>query len=484
MGKVRTRFAPSPTGFMHIGNLRTALYAYLYARANDGVFVLRIEDTDQSRYVEGAVDAIYKTLELAHLSHDEGPDVGGEYGPYVQSQRLGLYKEYALQLVEKGGAYFCFCDKSSDESDDNESAFTGYDRRCRNIDPEEAKQRVENGEAYVIRQKMPLTGVTQYADAVFGDVEVSNDQLDDQVLIKRDGMPTYNFANVIDDHLMGITHVIRGTEYIVSTPKYKLLYEAFGWKVPVFVHLPLIMGQNEDGSVSKLSKRHGATGFEQLIQMGYLPQAIINYIALLGWSPKSNEEIFSLSELERLFTLEGIGHSASVFDYKKLDWMNGQYISALPDDVFMEKSIAYAGELDENLRSKWSLIAAILKTRLSRLNETEEKIAFLKQLNDYDSELFINKKNKTDIAKSRKILTEIRGVYEETSEWSSPVLFEIAEKYARENEMKTGTVMWPVRIAVSGLSVTPGGATEIMEILGKEESLKRIDFAIDKVSGA
>ncbi len=473
---VRTRFAPSPTGYMHIGNLRTALYSYLYARANNGKFILRIEDTDQNRYVENAVDVIYSTLSKAGISHDEGPDVGGNYGPYVQSERSEIYKEYALKLVEKGFAYYCFCDREEPTQEVINEAHLGYDRKCRNIPVETAKERAKS-EPYVIRQKMPLEGTTTYNDAVFGEISVDNEQLDDQVLLKRDGMPTYNFANVIDDHLMGITHIFRGTEYIVSTPKYKLLYEAFGWQVPVFVHLPLIMGQNEDGSISKLSKRHGATGFEQLIEMGYLPEAIVNYVALLGWSPKQNTEIFSLSELEKLFNIEAIGKSESVFDYVKLDWINAQYISAMDDDEFQVKAISFTKDLGE-LKDKWPSIAKILKTRLSRLDEINDKISFLFNVSSYDKELYINKKNKTDIEKSLNVLIDMKDILNQIDSWDNTSLFAAAEKYAKENGFKVGYVMWPVRIAVSGLSATPGGATEIMEIIGKEESLKRINYAI------
>lgn len=473
---VRTRFAPSPTGFMHIGNLRTALYAYLFARANNGSFILRIEDTDKNRYVEGAVDFIYATLKKAGIKHDEGPDIGGGCGPYVQSERLNIYKKYALQLAENGGAYYCFCDKAEDASEEGESDFGGYDRKCRSISPDEAEKRVAAGEPYVIRQKMPVSGTTGYCDEVFGEIEVENDQLDDQVLLKRDGMPTYNFANVIDDHLMGITHVIRGAEYIVSTPKYKLLYEACGWDVPVFVHLPLIMGQNEDGSISKLSKRHGATSFEALINMGYLPQAVINYIALLGWSPKSNDEIFSMEALKQSFTLEGIGRSASVFDYKKLDWFNSQYLSQLKDEDFAAAAKAYAHDLGA-LSDKWAFIAALLKTRVSRLDEIDEKIAFLKHMPAYDSALYINKKNKTDYAGCLKIISALLPVFETAEDWTSAALFAHIEKYAKEAEYKTGYVLWPLRVALSGLAATPGGATDIMEILGKKESMKRLKEA-------
>ena len=481
---VRTRFAPSPTGYMHIGNLRTALYAYLYARANNGVFVLRIEDTDRRRYVDGAVDVIYKTLALSGLKYDEGPDIGGDYGPYVQSERLDVYKKYAEMLVEKGAAYYCFCDKSEDDMQDKEN-FAGYDRSCRGIDPLEAAEKVRNGAAFVIRQKMPLSGVTVYNDAVFGEIKVDNSELDDQVLIKRDGMPTYNFANVVDDHLMNITHVIRGTEYIISTPKYKLLYEAFGWEVPTFIHLPLIMGQNEDGSVSKLSKRHGATSFEDLMNMGYLSEAIINYIALLGWNPKTNEEIFTLKQLEDKFSLAGISRSPSVFDYKKLDWINSQYLSNLSDEEFAQLSYPYAGDIKDNLKTNWIKVAAILKTRVSRLDEVAEKIAFLNETPDYDIALYENKKNKSSVETSISVLSDLSEILKSNvKSWDNDSLFSVLSEYAKEKNIKTGHVMWPLRIALSGLAVTPGGATEIMEILGEEESMLRIETARKRLENA
>ena len=485
MSNIRTRFAPSPTGFMHIGNLRTALFSYLYAKSNNGKFILRIEDTDQGRYVSGAVDVIYKTLNNSGIKYDEGPDIGGNFGPYIQSERVkkGIYLDYAKQLIDKGFAYYCFCDKSSDTDFDVEDHF-GYDRKCRCIPKEEAQNRVNNGEPYVIRQAMPIAGTTKYHDLVYGDVEVSNEELDDQVLIKRDGMPTYNFANVIDDHLMGITDILRGSEYIVSTPKYKLLYEDFEWDVPNFIHLPLIMGKNDDGTVSKLSKRHGATSFEQLIEKGYLPQAIINYIALLGWSPKSNDEIFSLEELEKSFSVDGISHSPSVFDYQKLDWINSYYISSMDEIEFYKQSLNFVSDLPSTIRSNWGLVCSLLKTRISNFSEINDKIDFLINEKDYDLSLFVNKKNKTDYNNSFEIISEFINILNNIQDknWTSQYIYDISKNYAEENGYKIGHIMWPLRIAVSGLAVTPGGATDIMEIIGKDETIKRLKNAINRLA--
>ena len=356
MAEVRTRFAPSPTGFMHVGNLRTALYEYLVAKSQGGKFVLRIEDTDRERLVEGAQDVIYKTLEQVGLQHDEGPDVGGAYGPYIQSQRKDLYKPYAQQLVKEGKAYYCFCTKERLESLHNEEGIGGYDRHCRDLPQEEVQRLLDAGTPYVIRQKVPLTGSTTFEDAVFGSITIENKEIEDQVLLKADGYPTYNFANVIDDHLMHITHVVRGSEYLTSTPKYNLLYEAFGWEIPTYVHLPLIMGKNEDGSVSKLSKRHGSTSFEGLVAEGYLPQVITNYIALLGWAPKDNQEIFSLAELEQAFSIDGISKSPAVFDYDKLNWFNAEYIKAMGEEEFTAHAMPYYKEVFGEQEKPWDCL--------------------------------------------------------------------------------------------------------------------------------
>ena len=366
--KVRTRFAPSPTGYMHIGNLRTALYAYLYAKANDGDFVLRIEDTDRNRYVEGATQVIYDTLKTAGIKHDEGPDIGGDFGPYIQSERKGMYKEYAEELVRNGHAYYCFCQKD-DPREDSDNPQSGYNRKCRNLTKEEVEANIASGKPYVIRQRIPLEGSTGWNDLVFGEISVENNTLDDQILLKSDGMPTYNFANVIDDHLMGITHIIRGSEYLSSNPKYILLYRAFGWEVPEYIHLPLICGRGEDGTVSKLSKRHGAVSFQDLISEGYLPSAIINYIALLGWNPGTEQEIFSMEELSRLFGTEGIHKSPAIFDYQKLGWVNGEHMKQLDPDLFAKEAYPYSGVKGTSLEGKWPHIASLMQPRIQKYSD-------------------------------------------------------------------------------------------------------------------
>ena len=384
MAEVRTRFAPSPTGFMHVGNLRTALYEYLVAKSQGGKFVLRIEDTDRERLVEGAQDVIYKTLEQVGLQHDEGPDVGGAYGPYIQSQRKDLYKPYAQQLVKEGKAYYCFCTKERLESLHNEEGIGGYDRHCRDLPQEEVQQLLDAGTPYVIRQKVPLTGSTTFEDAVFGSITIENKEIEDQVLLKADGYPTYNFANVIDDHLMHITHVVRGSEYLTSTPKYNLLYEAFGWEIPTYVHLPLIMGKNEDGSVSKLSKRHGSTSFEGLVAEGYLPRVITNYIALLGWAPKDNQEIFSLAELVRAFSIDGISKSPAVFDYDKLNWFNAEYIKAMGEEEFTAHAMPYYKEVFGEEEKPWGVLYfRPLPARITKFQEIPGLLHFLQALPDY-----------------------------------------------------------------------------------------------------
>lgn len=471
---VRTRFAPSPTGYMHIGNLRTALFAFLYSKSQNGKFILRIEDTDQGRYVDGAVDVIYDTLKVAGLSHDEGPDVGGEYGPYVQSQRKGMYRAYAEELVAKGEAYYCFCDKSDKEGDSSE----GYDRRCRSLSESQVKELLAQGKPHVIRQRIPLEGSTSWDDLVYGTISVDNQTLDDQVLLKSDGMPTYNFANVIDDHLMGITHIIRGSEYLSSNPKYILLYKAFGWDMPQYIHLPLINGKNPDGTISKLSKRHGAVSFQALTEDGYLPQAIINYIALLGWSPKSEQEIFSLDELTSLFAVTGIHKSPAVFDYQKLDWVNSQHIAMMSDEEFAERARPYADIEGSPLAAKWGKISSLLKSRVCKLSEVNDKIGFLKNLGDYDLDYYVNKKNKSTAESSIAVIKRSTALLESLDDWSEETLFNELSGLAESMGLKIGQLFWPVRIAISGQLATPGGATDLLYILGKEESLLRLGKAL------
>ncbi len=479
---VRTRFAPSPTGFMHVGNLRTALYAWLLARANGGCFVLRIEDTDQSRYVDGAVQVIYDTLRAAGIDHDEGPDVGGDYGPYVQSERRGMYRDYALELVKRGAAYYCFCDKNEpDETDAAENAVGGYDGRCRNLTPAEVDAALAAGKPYVIRQRVPKEGVTTFADEVFGEISIENKVLDDQILLKRDGMPTYNFANVVDDHLMKITHVVRGSEYLPSTPKYNLLYRAFGWPVPAYVHLPLIMGRNPDGTVAKLSKRHGSVSFENLVAEGYLPEAIINYISLLGWSPKNDRELFTLPELAELFNVTGLNKAPAVFDYAKLAWMNAEYLKALSPEEFARRSLPFALVDGTPLAAHWPLIASLLQQRVEKLSEIPEKIRFLIEQPPYELEAYRNKKSKSDPAVAREILTALLPRFEALADWSVEALNALFGACAEERGCKLGLVMWAPRIAVSGLAVTPGGPSEIMTILGRDESLARLRRALKRL---
>ena len=482
MSKVRTRFAPSPTGFMHVGNLRTALYEYLVAKSMDGTFVLRIEDTDQERYVEGAVDVIYKTLKTAGLKHDEGPDIGGDYGPYVQSERKDMYLPYAEQLIKEGKAYRCFCTKERLEKIQSETVGGGYDRHCRDLPEDEIQRLLDAGTPYVIRQKMPTEGSTTFTDAVFGDITVENTELQDQILIKQDGYPTYNFANVIDDHTMGITHVVRGSEYLSSTPKYNLLYEAFGWEIPTYIHLPLINGKNDDGTVSKLSKRHGSTGFEDLISEGYLPEAIINYISLLGWCPKDNQEIFTLDELCKAFDISGISKSPSVFDYDKLEWFNGEYIKAMTDEEFAAVADPYFEKALGDSALDRVKIAAILKQRTTKLSDIPEKIDFFRELPEYDRELFVNKKSKTNLENAPVML---KAVYDELSalnSWDSDSIHDALIGLAEKLGVKNGTVMWPARIAVAGKTVTPGGAIEILDILGRDESLRRMAIGLEKLA--
>ncbi|MBR3341917.1 MAG: glutamate--tRNA ligase [Clostridiales bacterium] len=482
--KIRTRFAPSPTGFMHVGNLRTALYEYLTAKHEGGTFVLRIEDTDRERYVEGATQVIYDTMKLAGLSHDEGPDIGGDYGPYVQSERLSMYKPYAEKLVEEGKAYRCFCTKERLEAlKENAPEGTGYDRHCRDLSPEEIQKNLDAGMPYVIRQKMPLTGSTSYHDLVYGDITFPNEDLDDQVLIKTDGFPTYNFANVIDDHTMGITHVVRGSEYLSSTPKYNLLYDAFGWEIPTYIHLPLIMGKSvdEEGNevISKLSKRHGSTGFMDLVNEGYLPEAIINYIALLGWAPKDTREIFSLDELIEAFDINGISKSPAVFDYDKLSWVNQEHIKAMSDETFLEHAKPFYDEAGVD-PSCYELLAELLKPRIAKFTEITEKLSFIKEYGDFELDLFEHKKSKSTIESSKAMLEKAIPVLEDLT-WDREAITEAMKNLAENLEVKNSVVMWPVRIAAAGVAVTPGGCSEVMLLLGKEESLRRIKYAYSRL---
>ena len=451
MKKIRTRFAPSPTGYMHIGNLRTALYAYLFAKSQGGDFILRIEDTDRARYVADAVEFIEKTLAAAKIIPDEGPHNGGNFGPYVQSERMKIYKEYAEKLIEEGYAYRCFCD-NADEGGDKK--FGGYDRTCRDLDREEYEANMVALKPYVIRQKMPLTGETTFYDVLHGNITIANSELEDQVLLKRDGMPTYNFANVIDDHLMGVTHIIRGTEFITSTPKHVLLYKYFGWEIPTFIHLAPVMGKAEDGTISKLSKRHGATSFNDLIEAGYLPEVITNYVALLGWSPKTNQEIFSMNELIEKFSLEGLSKSPAVFDYNKLDWSADKFF----------------GELDENLASKKVYLSGLLKTRIAKFGDIPAQIKFLSEMPPLDVELFTNKRNKVTPQNSAEILTSAVKVIESIDDWSVDNLHDKINAFVTESGLKM--------IALSGQKVTPGGVIEILYLLGKKVSIERLNSAL------
>lgn len=486
--QVVTRFAPSPTGYMHIGNLRTALYAYLIARSAGGKFILRIEDTDRERLVEGAEDVILETLKTTGLEYDEGPGIGGPSGPYVQSERKekGIYRKYAEELIRRGHAYRCFCSEERLESLREANGIGGYDRHCRNIDPAEADARAAAGEPYVIRQKIPLDGETEYTDEVFGTITMPNSEMQDQILLKADGYPTYNFAHVIDDRLMGVTHVVRGSEYLTSTPKYVLLYDAFGWERPVYCHLPLLMGRDADGKISKLSKRHGAVSFQDLTRSGFLPEAIVNYIALLGWCPKNtNEEIFSLDELKRIFSIEAINKSPAVFDYEKLRWFNSRYIAAMPDGDYLSRALPDVEASCPGCASPAKL-AELLKTRLSSFGDIPSAVAFLREPAELDAEgiaaLYTNKKNKTDPGVCLGILKEMLPVLSAyDGDWVSDPLFELMRGYAEKAGVKTGAVAWAVRAAVARQAVTPGGATELMEVLGRERSLERIALAVSEL---
>lgn len=483
MSKVRTRFAPSPTGRMHVGNLRTALYAYLIAKHEGGDFILRIEDTDQERFMEGALEIIYRTLEKTGLVHDEGPDKDGGVGPYVQSERnaTGVYLKYAKQLIEQGDAYYCFCDKERLESLRSKVSETGteivvYDKHCLHLSKEEIEANLAAGKPYVIRINMPTEGATTFHDEIYGDITVPNEELDDMILIKSDGYPTYNFANVVDDHLMGITHVVRGNEYLSSAPKYNRIYEAFGWDVPVYVHCPLITDENH----KKLSKRCGHSSYEDLLEQGFVSEAIVNYVALLGWCPEGTQEIFSLEELVEAFDYRHMSKSPAVFDIQKLKWMNSEYLKAMDFDRFYEMAEPYIKEVitkDMDLKK----IAALVKTRIEIFPDIREHIDFFEELPEYDTSMYCHKKMKTNEETSLEVLRETLPLLESQEDYSNDALYNTLKSYVDEKGVKIGYVMWPLRTAVSGKQSTPGGATEIMEVLGKEESLARIRKGIEKL---
>ena len=478
---VRTRFAPSPTGYMHVGNLRTALYAYLTAKSMGGKMILRIEDTDQERQVEGAVDIIYNTMRDTGLLWDEGPDIGGPVGPYVQSERMGIYKEYALKLVAAGAAYFCFCDKERLEEVRELQKASGiapqYDRHCRNLTPEEVQAKLDAGVPYVIRQKVPLEGTTTFDDVVYGSITVENSTLDDQVLLKADGFPTYNFANVVDDHLMGITHVIRGSEYLSSSPKYNLLYEAFGWEIPIYMHCPPVMKD----ATHKLSKRNGDASYQDLVEQGYLKEAILNYILLLGWSPKGEKEVFSLQEMIDAFDIHGISKSPAIFDTVKLRFLNGEYIRALTPEQFHDMALPWIRKGVKREDVDTGLIASLLQPRCEVLGDIPEQLDFIDELSDYSNELYVSKKMKTNEETSLEVLRQILPVMEAMDDFSDEAVHTAMFDLIAKLGVKNGYLLWPLRIALSGKQFTPGGGVEIAAILGKEESLKRLKKGIEKL---
>ncbi len=476
---IRTRFAPSPTGYMHIGNLRTALYEYFIAKHNGGSFILRIEDTDRERYVDGATDIIYKTLEVAGIKHDEGPDIGGDYGPYIQSQRKNDYMKYALELIEKGEAYYCFCTKERLDSLRAEGDVgVKYDRHCLSLSKEEIKENLKDGVPFVIRQKI-RPGKTTFKDEVYGEVTVDNEDMEDQILIKSDGLPTYNFANVIDDHLMNITHVIRGNEYLSSTPKYNLLYEAFGWEIPTYIHVAPVMKDAHN----KLSKRNGDASFQDLIEKGYLPQAIVNYITLLGWAPSENKEIFTMDELIEAFDVKGISKSPAIFDPDKLKWMNGEYIKMLSSDEFFAMSKPVLEGCVKTPGIDLKAVSDMVKTRVSTVYDIPEMVDFIDKLPEYDKSLYKHKKMKTNEENSLDFLRLIIPVLEETTDWDNDSLYGAMVNTAKENGLKNGQILWPVRTALSGKPATPCGASEICVLLGKEETLARLKKGLEVLGG-
>lgn len=476
MSQLRTRFAPSPTGYLHIGGLRTALYSYLYAKKMNGKFILRIEDTDQGRYVPGAVEIIYRTLRETGIMYDEGPDVGGDYGPYIQSQRKNEYLKYAKQLVESGHAYYCFCTEERLLSLPDVNGARRYDKHCLHLSKQEVEERLARGDKYVIRQNMPTEGSTTYHDAVYGDITIENSELEDQILIKSDGMPTYNFANVIDDHLMGINCVMRGTEYLSSTPKYNLLYDAFGWERPMYIHMPPIMKDAHN----KLSKRNGDASYEDLIKKGFLKDAIINYIALLGWSPKDDSEKMSFDELKSKFDISGINKSPSIFDPQKLAWLNSQYIKEMTPQQFADYAApwiddCYLKDFDR------ALVCKLVQGRVETFAEIPDKLRFLQQFDDFDNALYQNQKQKTDEATAKEILPLVRKAFAEVEQWDNEHLYGALVQLAQQQGVKNGKVLWPARIALTGLAATPGGASEIAELLGRDETLRRLDRSISRL---
>ncbi len=480
--EVRTRFAPSPTGYMHLGNLRTALYTYLFARRNGGKFILRIEDTDQEREVPGAVELIYKSLATAGLTHDEGPDVGGPCGPYVQSERRDLYLPYAKQLVESGHAYYCFCTKERLDEARAEAERRGetfkYDKHCLHLSKEEIQRRLDAGEPYVIRQNVPTEGKAGFDDVIYGHVEVDCDTLDDSVLIKADGLPTYNFANVVDDHLMGITHVMRGNEYLSSAPKYNLLYEAFGWEPPKYVHLTPVMANAQ----RKLSKRKGDPSFEDLLNQGYLTEAIINYLVLLGWSPRGEREFYTLKELEQVFDLEGLSKSPSIFDTVKLNWFNAEYIRKLTPEDYLERATPWLNQVLDPQKFDYKRLGELLQSRTEVFNQLPEMVGFLAELPEFSAELYVNKKQKSTLESSVRALELVRPVLESISDWTEAELHDRVMAVIPDSGMKNGQVLWPLRIAISGRMSTPGGAFEIAYLLGKDETLRRVALAQESLS--
>ena len=474
MSNIKVRFAPSPTGFMHIGNLRTGLYAYLFARKNNGKFILRIEDTDQERKVEGAIEMVYRTLATAGITYDEGPDKDGGVGPYIQTERMGIYKEYAKKLVELGGAYYCFCDKERLESLQGEGGVHTYDKHCRNLSKEEVERRLAAGESYVIRQKVPEGVVSSYDDMVFGTISVDTADIEDGVLLKSDGLPTYNFANVVDDHLMGITHVIRGTEYLSSTPKYNLIYDAFGWERPKYMHLPPIMKD----ATRKLSKRYGDANFEDFIAKGYLPQAVVNYIALLGWCPKDNKEKMTMQELIDEFDVSGISHSSSIFDEAKMRWLNGEYLKAMSEQDFEKVATPWIkqaiGDKDYDVKE----LALLMQTRVDVLSEIPEKLAFLNEFGEHDLAMYEHQKMKVTKDVAKRALGVAIAALEDFDDWSADAIKEQIKTKSEEEGIKSGQVMFTMRVALTGAPVTPGGAIEMAVVLKKDETLRRMRYSL------
>ena len=474
MERVRTRFAPSPTGYLHIGGLRTALYGYLYAKNHGGDFILRIEDTDTARYVDGSVQIIYDTLRDSGIMYDEGPDVCGAYGPYIQSERKEIYKKYAEKLVELGGAYYCFCTPERIASLKDEEGNVRYDKHCLHLSKEEIEENIKNGVPYVIRQNVPLEGAGTYHDLVYGDISVDYKDIEDGILLKTDGMPTYNFANVIDDHLMGITHVIRGTEYLSSTPKYNLMYDAFGWERPVYIHLPPIMKDAQH----KLSKRNGDASYEDFVKKGFVKESIINYIALLGWSPKSNVEKMSLTELKEHFSLDGISKSPSIFDETKMKWLSGEYIKEMTFEQFKEHALPFLKNSKEYGKYDEDKLLALVKSRVQIFSEIPEKLDFLEEFGAFDVNLFVNEKQKASVELAKTLLPQIKSVLENVTDWQNSALFDVLVKLSAEAGVKKQALLWIARIAITAKEATAGGATEIAELIGKEETLRRLDFSM------